>query len=389
MDGIQPYYLTQIAISISNLLVNGSSPPVSLTASTPFHITYRVTNSTGYAQMVYGALINNATSAPITSPATQWGPQLIQNGAYVDIDYYFTTGLTTALNATLNVGHVEYSLTVASNNSSWGTATVTSPAPTPSSYYPGQTVTLQATAAVGYQFTNWTGGITGTTNPITINMGTGAATITANFTAVSNTYALTITAGTGGYITGTQSGSYVQGTAISIAATANSTFTFIDWTATGITLSNPSNASQSFTMPANAVTLTASFQSTGVCTAGNRECINGFWNDCVGGSWYPTTQTCCAAGDAQCINGVWNNCINGVWVPTSALCCAEGTQQCINGVWNQCTNDTWVPTGFPCTAQIPVEYIIIGGFAVVGGLVALAAATGGFAGYKIGKRRRA
>lgn len=66
----------------------------------------------------------------------------------------------------------------------------------------------------------------------------------------------------GGVITGTADGQKTVGTAITVAATASSGYTFVNWSASGITLSNPSNATQSFNMPGNAVTLTANFQGT-------------------------------------------------------------------------------------------------------------------------------
>jgi len=47
---------------------------------------------------------------------------------------------------------------------------------------------------------------------------------------------------------------------VSIAATVPAGKVFDKWTATGVTLSSPGSASTSFTMPANAVTVTASFK---------------------------------------------------------------------------------------------------------------------------------
>jgi len=110
------------------------------------------------------------------------------------------------------------------------------------------------------------------------NPGTAAVTVTAkasstNFTGSESTaftitsptaYALTITAGTGGSIAAGTSGSYAQGDVISIAASANSNYSFSGWTSSyGGSFGNAGSASTTFIMPGNATTITASFTYTG------------------------------------------------------------------------------------------------------------------------------
>jgi hypothetical protein len=74
------------------------------------------------------------------------------------------------------------------------------------------------------------------------------------------TYTLTITASTGGSITTDNSGNYTAGTVITITATAASGYSFNRWTSTGGgTFANANNASTTYTMPANATTITATF----------------------------------------------------------------------------------------------------------------------------------
>jgi hypothetical protein len=78
------------------------------------------------------------------------------------------------------------------------------------------------------------------------------------------TYSLTITAGTGGSITTGASGSYAAGAVITIAASANTNYSFNKWTsAGGGSFANANSASTTFTMPAGAVTITAEFTYTG------------------------------------------------------------------------------------------------------------------------------
>ena len=78
------------------------------------------------------------------------------------------------------------------------------------------------------------------------------------------TYALTITAGTGGSITTGSSGNYAAGTVITIAATPSSGYSFDEWSsAGGGSFGSTTSAGTTFTMPANAVTITAGFTYNG------------------------------------------------------------------------------------------------------------------------------
>jgi hypothetical protein len=80
------------------------------------------------------------------------------------------------------------------------------------------------------------------------------------------TYAVTVNDGSG-------SGSYAAGTNVTITATVPSGQQFTNWTVNsgGATLANANNASTSFTMPANAVTVTANF------TASINLSLDGVW----------------------------------------------------------------------------------------------------------------
>lgn len=74
------------------------------------------------------------------------------------------------------------------------------------------------------------------------------------------TYTLAITAGTGGSITTGSSGNYAAGKVIPITATPSSGYSFNKWTSTGGgTFADANNASTTYTMPANAATITATF----------------------------------------------------------------------------------------------------------------------------------
>ncbi|MDR2687988.1 MAG: DUF6273 domain-containing protein [Oscillospiraceae bacterium] len=103
--------------------------------------------------------------------------------------------------------------------------------------------------------------------PVVLKAANGAtpdATITFTLTvspAIVTTYPVTVNNGAG-------SNSYAAGATVNITADAAPSGQVFDrWTATGVTLSNPTSASASFTMPANAVTLTATYKDNGSSNA--------------------------------------------------------------------------------------------------------------------------
>jgi endoglucanase len=93
------------------------------------------------------------------------------NGAVVD------QGALDAVLRGSGVGNPNVNYTLTTNVSGSGTVTRNPPGTT----YPGGTsVTLTATAANGFDFAGWSGGIGGSTNPVTIRI-LGNTTVTANF----------------------------------------------------------------------------------------------------------------------------------------------------------------------------------------------------------------
>jgi len=125
------------------------------------------------------------------------------------------------------------------------------------SFAAGATVTITATVPSGQTFQNWTvdsGGVTlanANSSSTTFTMPTNDVTVTANF---STTYTVTVNNGTGG-------GSYAEGATVTITATVPSGQVFVNWTVDSgdITLANAYSQNTTFTMPANAVTVTANF----------------------------------------------------------------------------------------------------------------------------------
>ena len=132
------------------------------------------------------------------------------------------------------------------------------------SYTAGATVNIAAYPALpGKAFDKWTATGVTLSNPGNANtsftMPANAVTVTATYKNAT-TYSVTVSNGTG-------SNSYAAGATVNIAANpAQAGKAFDKWTATGVTLSSPGNANTSFTMPANAVTVTATYKDAATYT---------------------------------------------------------------------------------------------------------------------------
>lgn len=95
----------------------------------------------------------------------------------------------------------------------------------------------------------------GNADNYTVQYENGMLTVQSN---VVTSYLVTVNGGTGG-------GLYQAGDTVTVTAETREGYTFQNWTASGVVLSSPTSATVTFTMPANAVTLTASWfaNSTG------------------------------------------------------------------------------------------------------------------------------
>ena len=155
-----------------------------------------------------------------------------------------------------------YTLTMSSNNISYGTAadnTGTGP------YSAGTVVSITAVPQTGYAFTGWTssgGGTFGNTNSLTttFTMPGENVTVTANF---DTGYYLTVepddpAGGTAADIT--ENSPYTENAVIDIQAAPSADYRFLYWTSSGGGSFGDENASSTtFTMPAENITLTACF----------------------------------------------------------------------------------------------------------------------------------
>jgi uncharacterized repeat protein (TIGR02543 family) len=178
----------------------------------------------------------------------------------------FAPGEVTKLDLTIPALQAAgYNLSMAVSPAGTGSATdVTNSTP----YAAGVAVSIQAVAAEGYHFVNWTAPAGGFTNPnsatTTFTMPAQDVTVTANF-EVGGAYSLAMAAspimgGTAYDVSGESP--YNEGEVISIQAVAASGYQFAGWAAPAGSFANAYAAATTFTMPGDDVTVTATFQVT-------------------------------------------------------------------------------------------------------------------------------
>ena len=144
----------------------------------------------------------NGTVAKNPDQSTYDVNTVVQITATPATGYHFTgwsgdlTGITNPASVTINANK-NITANFAINTYSLTTNAVNGSVlrnPNQALYDSNSTVQLTAVPATGYHFTNWSGDLTGTTNPATVTM-SASKTITANF-AINN-YTLTINATNG------------------------------------------------------------------------------------------------------------------------------------------------------------------------------------------------
>ena len=86
----------------------------------------------------------------------------------------------------------------------------------------------------------WSGGATGTSNPVTITMN-GNKSVTASFTQSPVTYILTVTAANGSVTRSPNKASYNAGETVTLTAVPNSGYTFSGWSGDASGSNNPLN----------------------------------------------------------------------------------------------------------------------------------------------------
>ena len=229
-------------ISTNYPLVGGNIQQVNIAAPT-----YTVTATanpaaggtvSGAGQYTQGMPCTLTATANTGYTFTNW----TENGNVVSTEASFTFGVTGNRTLIANFSINTYNVTATANPSAGGTVTGTG------EYNQGASCTLTATAATGYAFTNWTenGSVLSTDASYTFTV-TSNRNLVANFTL--NTYTITASSNPneGGIVNG--AGEYNHGANCTLTATANTGYTFANWTENGSAVST--DASYSFTVTSN------------------------------------------------------------------------------------------------------------------------------------------
>jgi pectate lyase len=266
-------------INIQNSSAKGLTWKVNATANGNYTLSWRYANggsnsATTARVLVNGAVVVASAPFPKTSSWNTWTTasasvslvagtntvrlETIQSSEFANIDWLEVTGNSPSAASCSGTTPTSYTLTTANNPSAGGTV---SNSPSGNSFTAGTQVTLTAVPASGYTFTGWSGGATGTTNPVTVTMDANK-TVTANYTQQQQTtqYTLAVnTSGSGTVSMNPAGGTYTAGTVVAVTASAAAGWVFSGWSGAATGTANP----VSVTMDANK-SLTATFtQNTG------------------------------------------------------------------------------------------------------------------------------
>jgi len=189
-----------------------------------------------------GAAIIAGTIAPTANNAVFTFTPTAALSPFVNYTGTITTGATDTLGTAMTANYVWTfttipQVTLSSNPVAGGTTTGAG------TFAQGSVATVTATPNTGFTFTNWTnnGVIVSTSSSyqFTIN---GNKTLVANFApVVAGKFAVTLSSSpvAGGKTAG--SGSYKAGSSVTVTASPNAGFSFVNWTNNGVVVSTSSN----------------------------------------------------------------------------------------------------------------------------------------------------
>lgn len=224
----------------------------------------------------HGASCTLAATASTGYTFANW----TENGSVVSTNASYTFTVTGARTLVANFTLNTYTITATANPTAGGTVTGAN------TYNHGASCTLAATASSGYTFANWTenGSVVSTSPSYTFTV-TGDRTLVANFTLNTYTIATTANPSAGGTVSGADTYSY--GESCTVTATANTGYTFSNWTENGNIVST--NASYTFTVEGNR-NLVANFSNiTYTITVSANPSNSG---NATGGGTYNHGQSC-------------------------------------------------------------------------------------------------
>ena len=276
------------------------------------HFEIQATANPEVGGTVTGAGIYSMNETAMLSATSNYGYTFVnwtKDGTVVSTNstFSFTVTATTAGEYVANFNPNPYTITATASPTDGGTIEGDGV------YSYGMMATLTATPATGYHFVNWTkNGTVVSSNAAYTFIVTENATFVANFQL--NSYEITATANptAGGTVTGV--GTYNHFATCSLTATANTGYTFVNWTKDGEVVSN--SATYSFTVN-GAGNYVANFQLNSYeITATANPTAGG---NVAGGGTYNHFETCTLTATANEGYTFVNWTKNGTVVSTNAI----------------------------------------------------------------------
>ena len=252
-------------------------------------------------EIMGSATINNGTcNITFAAPGTTGTATLTVFG-YNKITYIATIQITQG-------GTQQYTVNVSANPNIGGSVTGGG------TYNQGQSCTVTATPNAGYTFTNWTenGNVVSSQANYTFIVNNNR-TLVANFQAQPQNYTITVSANptNGGTVTG--GGTYQQGQSCTVTATANTGYTFSNWTENGNVVSTQAN--YTFNVNGNR-TLVANFTAQQYTITATADPVNG--GNVTGGGTYNYGNSCTLNATPAAGYAFVNWTKNGTQVSTNA-----------------------------------------------------------------------
>lgn len=251
----------RVTVTVENPVEEEPQPPV----TTEYTITLSI-DPAGGGVVTGGGTVQSGASVTVTAAPSSgyvfsgWR----ENGAIVSTEssYTFQANGDRSLTAVFAADITRYTISTSVDPAGAGTASGGG------TFEDGQSVTLTASAADGYEFAAWreNGSNVSTSATYTFTASANRA-ITAVFTVIpSYTVTASIDPSGAGTVTGT--GTYRRGTSVTVTAAPSDGYTFSGWKNGSTTVST--NASYTFTVTEN-VTLTAAFAVASRLPAGYTE----------------------------------------------------------------------------------------------------------------------
>lgn len=159
-----------------------------------------------------------------------------------------------------------YTLTATANPTAGGSVTMN---PAGGTYIEGSSVQLTATANTGYNFTQWSDGVTTNTRTVTVN---ADASYEAQFALQQFTVTTNVTPAEGGSVTG--GGPYNYGSTATLVATPNAGYEFVEWNDHNtsstriVTVTEDVTYTATFQLQSHAVTVNVDDPSHGTVSGG-------------------------------------------------------------------------------------------------------------------------